>query len=75
MQRIPLTSDAVTFHGRIVPEGEGLWLGWTNTGISFRFEGRHVAFRFALPRRGRYHMWVSWWMRNPAGCCRWRKGA
>ena len=47
MQRIPLTSDAVTFHGRIVPEGEGLWLGWTNTGISFRFEGRHVAFRFA----------------------------
>ena len=34
MQRIPLTSDAVTFHGRIVPEGEGLWLGWTNTGIS-----------------------------------------
>ena len=52
MQRIPLTSDAVTFHGRIVPEGEGLWLGWTNTGISFRFEGRHVAFRFALPPAG-----------------------
>ena len=52
MQRVPFTPDAVTLHGRIVPEGEGLWLGWTNTGFSLRFEGRHIAFRFALPLGG-----------------------
>ncbi len=52
MQRIPLTADAVTLHGRIVPEGGGLWLGWTNTGVSFRFEGNHLTFQFALPAGG-----------------------
>lgn len=52
MQRIPLTADTVTFHGRIVPEGDGLWLGWTNTGVSFRFEGNHLTFQFAQPAGG-----------------------
>lgn len=49
---VPFTPDAVTLHGRIVPENGGIWLGWTNTGFSFRFEGRHITFRFAPPAGG-----------------------